>query len=202
MVSEYKRFRDYELMVIFHPELSEEDVAAESDRVQGFLTSADATVKLVNREAPWGRRRLAYPIRHGSRDLRDGNYVLYYFQAETGRVTDVEREIKLDERIIRYLLTLQSAPIMEPAAPEGEAEDVAEAPAVAATAPQPTAAGLESATEDSAEPGANADDSPVPDSEPLPAVDSEVEEPPSEPAESSDSVEPDTDAPERESVDS
>jgi len=202
MVSEYKRFRDYELMVIFHPELSEEDVAAESDRVQGFLTSADATVKLVNREAPWGRRRLAYPIRHGSRDLRDGNYVLYYFQAETSRIEDVEREIKLDDRIIRYLLTLQSAPIMEPAAPEGEPEVEAEAPVEAATAQQPTAAGSESATKDSAETGANADVTPVPETESLPAVDTEAEAPPTEPAESSAPVEPDTDAPERESVDS
>lgn len=120
MASEYKRSRDYELMVIFHPELSEEDVAGESDRVQGYLTTAEAAVTHVNRDAPWGRRRLAYPIRHGGRDLRDGIYALYYFNAEPGRIEDVEREIKLSDRIIRYLLTQQIAPIAEPEVLEGE----------------------------------------------------------------------------------
>ena len=144
MSSEYKRFRDYELMVIFHPELSEEDVVAESDRVQEYLTSADASVTHVNRDAPWGRRRLAYPIRHGSRDLRDGIYALYYFHAETGRIEDMEREIKLNDRIIRYLLTQQIAPIAEPEAAgseegaEAASEDKAvEPPAVAEPAEAP-----------------------------------------------------------------
>ena len=134
MVSEYKRSRDYELMVIFHPELSEEDVAGESDRVQGFLTTAEASITHVNRDAPWGRRRLAYPIRHGGRDLRDGIYALYYFTAEPGRIEDMEREIKLTDRIIRYLLTQQIAPIAEPEAPAGEegAEQGAEGDAPAA----------------------------------------------------------------------
>jgi small subunit ribosomal protein S6 len=141
MSSEYKRFRDYELMVVFHPELSEEDVAAEADRVQEYLTGGAANVTHVNRDAPWGRRRLAYPIRHGGRDLRDGIYVLYYFNAETGRIEDMEREIKLNDRIIRYLLTQQIAPIAEPEAPEEGAEEAAEGeagaevPAATAEAP-------------------------------------------------------------------
>ncbi len=138
MVSEYKRFRDYELMVVFHPELSEEDLVSESDNVQGYLTAAEATVTHVNREAPWGRRRLADPIRHGGRDLRDGIYTLYYFNAESGRIEEMEREIKLNDRIIRYLLTVQIAPIAEPEAPEGE--EVAEAPAESAATEPPTAA--------------------------------------------------------------
>src|SRR5688500_6304498 len=134
MVSEYKRSRDYELMVIFHPELSEEDIAGESDRVQGFLTTAEASITHVNRDAPWGRRRLAYPIRHGGRDLRDGIIALYYFTAEPGRIEDMEREIKLSDRIIRYLLTQQIAPIAEPEAAEGEegAEQASEGDASAA----------------------------------------------------------------------
>lgn len=120
MSTEYKRVRDYELMVIFHPELSEEDLASESSRVEGYITSVDGTMRLINREAPWGRRRLAYPIRHGSRDVRDGVYVLYYFTSESGKLTDIEREIKLQDRVLRYLLTQQSAPIMEPAPAEEE----------------------------------------------------------------------------------
>jgi small subunit ribosomal protein S6 len=154
MSSEYKRFRDYELMVILHPELSEEDVATEADRVQEYLSSADATVTHVNRDAPWGRRRLAYPIRHGGRDLRDGIYVLYYFNAETGRIEDMEREIKLNDRIIRYLLTQQIAPIAEPEAPESEEGD--ETPAEGAATPEAPA----EAADTSAAPTAEAETAP------------------------------------------
>lgn len=125
MSTEFKRVRDYELMVVFHPELSEEDLASESQKVEAHITSVDGTVRLVNREAPWGRRRLAYPIRHGSRDVRDGVYVLYYFTSESGKLADIEREIKLQNQVLRYLLTLQSAPVMEPTPSEGEEAQVA-----------------------------------------------------------------------------
>jgi small subunit ribosomal protein S6 len=147
MSTEYKRVRDYELMVVFHPELSEEDLAAESAKVEGHITGVDGTMRLVNREAPWGRRRLAYPIRHGSRDVRDGVYVLYYFTSESGKLTDVEREIKLQDRILRYLLTQQSAPIMEPAPAEGEETEAASEtePVEATSEPAPVAASEETA---------------------------------------------------------
>ena len=120
MSSEFKRFRDYELMVIFHPELSEEDLVSQVSAIEGHITADEATITLVNRESPWGRRRLAYPIRHESRDIRDGVYVLYYFTAESTKLTDLEREIKLNDRVLRYLLTQQIAPIMEPVVAEDE----------------------------------------------------------------------------------
>ena len=120
MSTDYKRTRDYELMVIFHPELSEEDLVSEGGKVEAHITGAEGAIRLVNRETPWGRRRLAYPIRHGSRDIRDGVYVLYYFSAESGKIEEIEREIKLQDRIIRYLLTQQTTPLMEPAPAEGE----------------------------------------------------------------------------------
>jgi small subunit ribosomal protein S6 len=126
MSSEYKRIRDYELMVVFHPELSEEDLTAEVAKVEGHVTAQDGTIRLINREMPWGRRRLAYPIRHGSRDVRDGVYVLYYFTSESGRIEEIEREVKLDDRILRYLLTQQSAPMMEPTPVEEEGAEQVE----------------------------------------------------------------------------
>lgn len=123
MSSEYKRVRDYELMVIFHPELSEEDLQGEIAKVEGHIAAGEGTITLVNRETPWGRRRLSYAIRHDSRDIRDGVYVLYYFTAEASKLADMEREIKLQDRILRYLMTQQIAPIMEPTPEEEEAAE-------------------------------------------------------------------------------
>jgi len=130
MATEYQRVRDYELMVIFHPELSEEDLATEIATVEGWIVAQEGTLRLTNRETPWGRRRLAYPIRHGGRDLRDGVYVLLYFTSVSTVLAEIERDIKLDDKIIRYLLTQQGAPMMEPVveeeATEGDAAPEAE----------------------------------------------------------------------------
>lgn len=149
MSTDFKRVRDYELMVVFHPELSEEDLASESQKVEAHITSVEGTMRLVNREAPWGRRRLAYSIRHGSRDVRDGVYVLYYFTSESSKLSDIEREIKLQDRILRYLLTQQSAPVMEPTPAEGEEAQAADqegsAPATE-TAPEGTAGTVAAST--------------------------------------------------------
>jgi small subunit ribosomal protein S6 len=124
MASEYQRVREYELMVILHPELSEEDLGSAVTTIEGMITGQSGELRLTNREMPWGRRRLAYPIRHGGRDVRDGFYVLIYFTAVSTALAEIERDIKLDDRIMRYLLTQQSAPIMEPVVEEeGEEAD-------------------------------------------------------------------------------
>jgi small subunit ribosomal protein S6 len=188
MSSEYKRVRDYELMVIFHPELSEEDIASEVQRVEANVAAVDGTVRLVNRETPWGRRRLAYPIRHGSRDVRDGVYVLYYLTTESARLAELEREIKLNDRIIRHLLTQQTTPMMEPVveeeegaaapevAPAGETAPASEAAATppAAEAPEATPA-AEVEVEQAAEPVAEVAEAPV--AEEAQASEPEVETP-------------------------
>ena len=126
MVSRFPRIRSYELMVIFHPETEDEALAELIGRVQSYITDVDGTVTVLNRESPWGRRRLAYPIRHESRDLRDGIYVLVYFDVEASRTVEIEREIKLNTRIIRYMLIQQSTPKMEPPVPVEETPPVGE----------------------------------------------------------------------------
>lgn len=136
MVSRFPRIRSYELMVIFHPETEDEALAELIGRVQSYVTDVDGTVTVLNRENPWGRRRLAYPIRHESRDLRDGIYVLMYFDVEASRTVEIEREIKLNTRIIRYMLIQQSTPKMEPPVPAEETPPAGEqAPSPAPDAP-------------------------------------------------------------------
>ena len=177
MSSRFPRVRSYELMVIFHPETEEEALAEQIDRVRSYITDVDGTVTVLNRENPWGRRRLAYPIRHEGRDLRDGIYVLIYFDTEASRTVDIERELKLNTRIIRYMLIQQSTPTMEPPAPppveeapatsgEGRPAPAADGPVTPVAAgeaaprveptPGSTAAGLE------ASPGTPAEVAPAP----------------------------------------
>ena len=109
------RVRQYELMTIFSPEVSEEDLVGAIEHVTTIVADAGGTVTLINRESPWGRRRLAYPIRYNSRDVRDGLYVLYYLDIDASKVIEVERDLKLTETIMRYMVTQQVAPQMIPA---------------------------------------------------------------------------------------
>ncbi len=112
---ELPRVRQYELMTIFSPEVSEEDLVGAIEHVTNIVAEAGGTVTLINRESPWGRRRLAYPIRYNSRDVRDGFYVLYYLDIDASKVIEVERDLKLTETIMRYMVTQQVAPQMIPA---------------------------------------------------------------------------------------
>lgn len=132
MRDDIRRVRKYELMAIFVPELPEDELQAAVTRVSDILTGAGGSVSIINREAPWGRRRLAYPIRHASRDVRDGFYVLYYAELDSQSVADVERDLKLTDNLMRYLITQQVAEAMIPQSEADEAEERAAAEAVAA----------------------------------------------------------------------
>lgn len=104
--------RFYELMSISVPDGTPEELIATSEAIAGYVTAAGGRVLRSSNESPWGRRRLAYPIRHESADLRDGFYTLYHFEIEPNRIEDIEREIRLNERIIRHLLlTLDGEPV-------------------------------------------------------------------------------------------
>jgi len=137
-------------MVMIVPDISDEEIAEELTRIQGFISDIDAELKEVLTDSPWGRRRLAYTIRFNSIDYRDGFYAVIHFSARPDRLTELERELKLDTRVIRYLLVHDDpkAGIREPNNPDRAAEaEAAPAPAASAPAPAPAA---ESAPEDAA----------------------------------------------------
>src|SRR5918997_5779819 len=129
--------RKYELMTILHPEIAEESLPGELERISGFITAAGGELIETLQDSPWGRRRLAYPIRSGGRDVRDGYYTVWHFTLGPTRVDDLERELKLDTQLIRYIvLSWEPTPIDPKAVEAAEiaAEDAAAAAYVAAQA--------------------------------------------------------------------
>jgi small subunit ribosomal protein S6 len=97
--------RQYEMMYILHPQLSDEDLTATIEQVSRYVTNLGGEFSQVIRDAPWGRRRLAYTIRHNGQDLRDGFYVLSYFGLEnTRKLGELERALNLNDRVVRYLV--------------------------------------------------------------------------------------------------
>ena len=91
--------RDYELLYIIKTEVGEEQTQAVIDRYVGILEGEGATVEKVDK---WGKRKLAYTI---DRKYTDGFYVLVNFKGEANAVDEVDRLMKIDENLLRHMIT-------------------------------------------------------------------------------------------------
>ncbi len=89
--------RDYEMTAIASPEVGDENVPTVIERIKQFVIDAGGEVTKVDN---WGRRRLAYPID----GFRDGYYFVTKFQIAPSATLELERNVKLSEQIIRYML--------------------------------------------------------------------------------------------------
>ncbi|HEV2107185.1 MAG TPA: 30S ribosomal protein S6 [Thermomicrobiales bacterium] len=143
--------RTYELMTILSPDVTEENIPPALEVIGGYIISAGGELQETLTDSPWGRRRLAYPIRHGGRDLRDGYYTLYHFVLQPSSVGEIERELKLNTDVIRYLVTRYEPVPVKELTPE-EAEIAAEDEAAAAYAAAQASGGPEAPADDKGEP--------------------------------------------------
>jgi small subunit ribosomal protein S6 len=108
-----ERRRDYELLFIISPlRSSEEEITAAINRVRQAITTAGGEVNDVDQSPPWGRRKFAYPIREyaegeaSRRAFNEGYYVLCHFNLAASRVIDLERSLKLNDSVLRHMMTL------------------------------------------------------------------------------------------------
>ena len=90
--------REYELIFIVHPDLEEAATNEVVERVQGWITEAGGKVNKVD---PWGKRRLAYPIRKQN----EGQYFFLLVEMNPISVADIERSLRLLEPVMRFLIT-------------------------------------------------------------------------------------------------
>ena len=88
---------DYELVFIVSPEVADDALDPLINNITGYITSKNGTVTEVAR---WGRKKLAYPIKH----VLEGNYVLVTFKMDPAANKELENSLKISEKIIRYLL--------------------------------------------------------------------------------------------------
>jgi small subunit ribosomal protein S6 len=88
---------DYELVFIVHPEVADEALDPLINNITQYITGKNGTVVEVAR---WGRKKLAYPIKH----LMEGNYILVKFKLDPLANKELETNLKISEKIIRYLL--------------------------------------------------------------------------------------------------
>ena len=89
--------RHYEVMVILDPNLEERTIGPSIDTYLNVIRQSGGSVDKVD---VWGRRRLAYPIKKKS----DGIYAVIDFTAESATAKELERQLGLNETVLRLKL--------------------------------------------------------------------------------------------------
>ena len=109
--------RPYEVLVIVDPRPTDEEVAALLTQLGEQLKTLGAEVTKVDN---WGKRRLAYDIRK----QREGTYAVFDVSAEPFMVKEFERQVGLNENVLRFVST--RVPIRKKARPAKTQEVVEE----------------------------------------------------------------------------
>jgi len=120
--------RYYETLFLLNPNLADEDYKALVDKFLGLVEKHKGV--LINVDE-WGKKPLAYDVKKFNR----GYYVLMRYCGGSQIVSELNREFRLDERVLKY----QSVKLSDQADPEalkreadkagGEAREEEEKPA-------------------------------------------------------------------------
>ncbi len=96
--------RRYELMLVLRPDLPDDKVQGTLERTARAIAAGGGQIV---KQAPWGRRRLAYPIDHH----REGSYYVLLFEAPPTAITELERGLLISEEVLRHLVTRVERPV-------------------------------------------------------------------------------------------
>ena len=88
---------DYEVTYIVRPTLEETEVDTKVDGIAEALKVTGAEIGEIEK---MGKRRLAYEID----DMREGYYVVMKFKSEPAQAKELERQLRLNEDVMRQLL--------------------------------------------------------------------------------------------------
>jgi len=134
----------YEAMFLVDSALAGSDWDGVLQTIKNILQKAQVEILWLQK---WGERKLAYQINHKAR----GTYIICYFRSDGSRIHDIERDVRLSERIMRVLILKadkhmaehierQLSPSATGAAGQGPAPEAAAQPAVVEAAQPQTEA--------------------------------------------------------------
>jgi small subunit ribosomal protein S6 len=108
--------RRYETILIAHVDLSEDELSSLIARYSTLITGQKGILVKVER---WGKRRLAYLIKKQQR----GFYILIDYAGETAAVNELERNLKINDKILKFMTVLKDDAVN----PEALEKEIAEA---------------------------------------------------------------------------
>ena len=94
--------RNYELVCVIQPDLDENAFNSVLEKVKGWVTESGGNVDKVD---VWGRRKLAYIIKKH----REGQFVLLNLSLSPSATSDLERNLRYQEPIIRHMLSVANS---------------------------------------------------------------------------------------------
>jgi len=110
----------YETIYIVQPDLGDDDIKALSAKVQDVIAKKNGELKRLE---DWGSRKLAYPIEKYSR----GRYFYLRCDGDATLIAELERRLRLDDKVLRYQSVKLEKEVEAPAAaaPKAAAEETA-----------------------------------------------------------------------------
>ena len=88
--------RKYETFFIIDPDLTEEAYTLAGDKLKGIVSANGGAVLTY---VPWGKKKLAYPIKKRNQGL----YILMEYGGGPELVAELERNMRLDERVLKFI---------------------------------------------------------------------------------------------------
>jgi small subunit ribosomal protein S6 len=110
--------RRYETILIAHVDLSEDELSNLIARYGAIVTGQKGILVKVER---WGKRRLAYMIKKQAK----GFYILIDYAGECAAVNELERNLKINDKILKFMTVLKDDAV-DPAALEKEIAEAAQ----------------------------------------------------------------------------
>jgi len=98
--------REYETTFIVQPEISDDGAKELLGRIDGILERSGA-IRLLHDDQ--GKRRLAYDIQK----FQKGRYVTTYYLSEGAAVGPVERALRLEESVLRFLTVMANPAVVD-----------------------------------------------------------------------------------------
>ncbi|MBO8159648.1 30S ribosomal protein S6 [Thermosyntropha sp.] len=90
--------REYEIMFIMKPDLTDEQIAESKERLKKII--ADFGGEFIGEDEGWGRKRLAYEIEN----YNEGIYSVWNFKGKPETAQELDRVIKLSDRFLRHMI--------------------------------------------------------------------------------------------------
>ena len=111
--------RDYEIVYIFRSSFTPEEIDAKLGRYHALITGVEGGQ--ITAVEQWGKRQLAYPIDKEP----NGFYVVAQFTSDPNALPELERILKLDDDVLRYLIVLSEGELPIPPSVREEREAAA-----------------------------------------------------------------------------
>ncbi len=105
---------EYETIYVTRPDLDEADQARIDEKLQAIISNGNGEILVFE---TWGRRRLAYNIRR----QQQGTYQYLHYVAPAELPNELERNMNLEDSLIRYLTVKLAEEVDPEAAREGAA---------------------------------------------------------------------------------